>query len=423
MSIAYKRMKLSMSGLNEKTDLGLRASEHKWTLLALYFVTLIMRASFYVTIAVISSSFYMNGELGGWGVTLVLAIYPLAELSTVSFFGSYSDKIGRKPIFVASLLITGTAAYLFAASPFASFAFVLAALFGVGAASKVTTTLSMIADCSGEDNRARLMGYYDLSTLVGLAGGYGLGILLIQFGVNVTLLLLIASYACLVSGLLAVIGMSETRKAVVEQQSIRELLGQVARDKNIQKMVPVYVPIISLYGLFISKAEIIIEEHFSLQALDFLVLFGILGVSLILGIIINGHLSDHWMKRRPFIVIGLIGFGLLAFLLVANAETFEQLWAIWPVLPILGFTAGAFPPAAMAYLTDISSEEARGSTMGVYSIFFGSGMIIGPIAGEFMYSTFGLFLGLGVLVGALILIACIGTYFLDEKHVQVHENM
>jgi len=70
----------------------------------------------------------------------------------------------------------------------------------------------------------------------------------------------------------------------------------------------------------------------------------------------------------------------------------------------------------MAYLTDVSTEEARGSTMGVYSIFFGSGMIIGPIAGEFMYSSFGLFLGLGVLVGVLILIACIGAYFLEEKY-------
>ena len=226
-----------------------------------------------------------------------------------------------------------------------------------------------------------------------------------------------ASYACLISGLLAVIGMGETRKIVAEQHSMRELLSSVARDKNIQKMIPVYVPIISLYGLFISKAEIIIEEHFSLDAVDFLVLFGILGGSLIVGIIVMGHLSDYLMKRRPFIVTGLIGFGLLAFLLVANADSFEQLWSIWPVLPILGFIAGAFPPAAMAYLTDVSTEEARGSTMGVYSIFFGSGMIIGPIAGEFMYESFGLFLGLGVLVGALILIACIGTYFLDEKHV------
>ncbi|MGY5881880.1 MAG: MFS transporter [Candidatus Thorarchaeota archaeon] len=397
--------------------MGLRASEHKWTLIALYLVTLIMRAAFYVTIAVVSSVYYLGGQFPSWGATLVLAIYPIAELTTVSFFGSYSDKIGRKPIFVFSLLVTGTAAYLFAVTPIVALVFLFAGVFGIGAASKVTTTLSMIADCSGEDNRARLMGYYDMSTIMGLVGGYGLGILLLRFGLHPVMILLLASYACLISSIFAVIGMRETRRETTEKVSIIALLREVGGDRNIQKLVPVYVPIISLYGLFISKAELIIEHVFDefLEAFDFLILFGILGVSLLLGIIVMGHLSDHLMKRRPFIIIGLIGFGLLAFVLVANAENVEQFWSIWPLLPILGFCAGAFPPAAMAYLTDVSKEESRGSTMGVYSIFFGSGMIIGPIAGEVMYSTWGLFGGLGVLVAALIIIACIGTYFLQEK--------
>ena len=130
-----------------------------------------------------------------------------------------------------------------------------------------------------------------------------------------------------------------------------------------------------------------------------------------------GHLSDYYCKRRPFIVIGLLGFGLLAYLLFMTAESgdFSGLWTIWPVMPLLGFTAGSFPPAAMAYLTDISEEESRGSTMGVYSIFFGSGMIIGPASGAFAYSSYGL-AGMAVLVAILIAIACIGAYFMPEAH-------
>jgi MFS family permease len=163
----------------------------------------------------------------------------------------------------------------------------------------------------------------------------------------------------------------------------------------------------------ISKLKQIIEEHFSLTEIDMLIIFAMLGISLILGIIVMGHLSDHLMKRRPFIVVGLIGFGALSYILVANAANFSAVWSIWPLLPTLGFIAGAFPPAAMAYLTDISTEEARGSTMGVYSIFFGSGMIIGPLAGQVAY-IWGNLLGLALLVAVLIAIACIGTYFLEE---------
>ncbi|MCK4568315.1 MAG: MFS transporter, partial [Candidatus Thorarchaeota archaeon] len=193
-----------------------------------------------------------------------------------------------------------------------------------------------------------------------------------------------------------------------------ELLKEVARDRRIQKMLPVYIPIISLYGLVISKTKKIVEEYFDITATDLILLFAMLGISLVLGIIVMGHLSDHMRKRRPFIVVGLIGFGALAYMLVA--VPFDTLWTngLWLLLPILGFIAGSFPPAAMAYLTDISSAEARGSTMGVYSIFFGSGMIIGPLAGQFAYELGGLFPGLAVLVIVLIAVACIGTYFLEE---------
>ncbi len=399
--------------------MGLRQSEHKWTLIALYFVTILMRASFYVTIAVIQSSGYLGG-LTDWEVAGVMIVYPVTELATVSFFGSYSDKIGRRPIFIASLVMTATAALCFSLTPTSSIIYVFAVIFGLGAAAQVTTSLSIIADSSSEFNRARLMGYYDLSTLMGLAGGYGLGVILLEFGVLPVSILLAASLTCFFAAGLSVIGIKETSVTIRHDYRITELLRKVASDRRIQLMIPVYVPIISLYGLVITKAETIIEEHFALTATDMLVLFGMLGAALFAGIITMGHLSDRLMKRRPFIVLGLVGFGVLAFLLVAYAGDFAALWSIWPVLPLLGFVAGAFPPAAMAYLTDVSDPESRGSTMGVYSIFFGSGMIIGPALGAFAYSGYGL-PGLGVAVALLILVAVVGTYFMPEAHLPVEE--
>jgi MFS family permease len=355
----------------------------------------------------------MGGLLEGWEPAAVLIVYPLAELSTVSIFGSYSDKIGRKPILVASLFLTSIAAFLFAVNFIAILVIFFGILFGVAVAAKVTTTLSIIADCSEEHNRARLMGYYDLSTLMGLAGGLGLGILLLQFGVSATLLLLVGAVACAACGFIAIMLIKETKHESAEEVSVVKLLKQVASDKKIQRLIPVYVPIISLYGLMLANIETIIEEHFSFSDMDLIILFALLGGSLVLGIIVNGHLSDHMRKRRPFIVGGLISFGILAYLLVSYADHFTDLWAIWPVLPILGYIAGAFPPAAMAYITDISEKESRGSTMGVYSIFFGSGMIIGPALGIFVYGAYAL-PGLIALIAIIIAIACIGTYFMPE---------
>ncbi len=396
--------------------MGLRASEHTGNLVALYFVTIIMRASFYISIAVIQNLNYMGGGLHEWEIAAVMVVYPLAELTSVSFFGSYSDKIGRRPILITSLFITAASAFLFAIAPTAAILIAFSAVFGIGAASKVSTTLSMIADMSSEHDRARLMGYYDLSTLSGLAGGYGLGIILLEMTIAPNLILFMAGSACTVSGIVAFFAIRETRTHVHVDMSTLDLIKKVASDRKIQMLIPVYVPIISMYGLLIGYAERIIEEHFfELTSTDLLYLFGGLGGSLILGIVVMGHLSDHYMKRRPFIVVGLIGFGILGYLMVAYSENLPGLWDIWPALPLLGFMAGAFPPAAMAYLTDVSDKEARGATMGVYSIFFGSGMIIGPLAGAFAYGNYGLY-GMAILVGVFITIAIIGTYFIPERH-------
>jgi hypothetical protein len=60
--------------------------------------------------------------------------------------------------------------------------------------------------------------------------------------------------------------------------------------------------------------------------------------------------------------------------------------------------------------------------MGVYSIFFGSGMIIGPAAGAFFYGTYGLW-GLAALVAALIAIAVVGTLFMPEVHTKTDQHV
>ena len=49
---------------------------------------------------------------------------------------------------------------------------------------------------------------------------------------------------------------------ILEIEEETALLKEVAGDKRIQLMLPVYIPIISLYGLVISKLKHIIEDYF-----------------------------------------------------------------------------------------------------------------------------------------------------------------
>jgi MFS family permease len=59
-----------------------------------------------------------------------------------------------------------------------------------------------------------------------------------------------------------------------------------------------------------------------------------------------------------------------------------------------GFMAGAFGPAALASLADVSQQKRRGMTMGLYSFVISAAMTVGPIMSGAIIDRYG---GIGVL--------------------------
>jgi MFS family permease len=118
--------------------------------------------------------------------------------------------------------------------------------------------------------------------------------------------------------------------------------------------------------------------------------------------------------RRPFIIVGLICFGALASLLLMNASDIAALYPVWYLVLLLSLGAGAFPPAILAYLSDISKRETRGITFGVYSLIFGTGMIIGPILGGAALQYYGQ-TGFIALMFAFVAISCAATLAIKER--------
>ncbi len=388
-------------------------SGSKISLFFLYFATLIMRAAAYLSIAVITSTKYLEMGVSNLTVGLIIAFYPLAEVLTVMFFGTLADQIGRKPILLFSHFISAVAVFCFSITNVVYALFLFSALFGIGAAAKVASTLTMVSDSASLDNRAQLMAIFDMVTLGGLAGGYVTGVFLINvYDVKPNHLFIGAGIIVFISAVLVLFFVNETR-TVRTKASSWIMLKSVFQDRSIQHLLPVYVPTICLYGLIITFSERLAERiDLSLDAPAFRVL-ALMGGALFISMIINGRLSDRLEKRRPFITVGLICFGVLAILIVNYSETMEILWARWPVIVLVSFGAGSFPPAILAYLSDISKKDTSGTTFGVYSVIFGSGMIIGPLSGGAMLDHYGLpgFMG---MVAVFVLVAAVGSVFLPE---------
>src|SRR5213596_2266826 len=147
----------------------------------LYFATFVMRAAAFAGVAVMQ---HAMSSLDSFWKGVLFAVYPLAEITTVGYFGALCDRLGRKRIlFLPSIsdpTPVGIRPYLVA---------LFFAMFGIGAAAKVASTLAMVNDHANVENRAQLMAFFDLVTFGGLVAGFGSGFLALKASVPEALVL------------------------------------------------------------------------------------------------------------------------------------------------------------------------------------------------------------------------------------------
>ena len=118
-------------------------------------------------------------------------------------------------------------------------------------------------------------------------------------------------------------------------------------------------------------------------------------------------------------LLGLVSFGGLAILFSLATEpsgglNLARLYSMWPVIATLSAGAGTFPPAALAYLGDVIEREFSGTSFGIYSIIFGSGLIVGPVVGGALTEAFGP-LAFTSIALTLIAISTVAVLFLRES--------
>ncbi len=99
-------------------------------------------------------------------VTALLAVYSLAQLVTAPLWGRLSDRIGRRPILLASLTAS-VLAYLWLGGATALWMLFAARAFSGACAGNIAAAQAYIADVTAPEERARGMG------LIGAAFGLG----------------------------------------------------------------------------------------------------------------------------------------------------------------------------------------------------------------------------------------------------------
>lgn len=412
--------------------LGLQLDDVK-NLSALYFASFVMRAAAFAGVAVMQNQVFPNVADAFWK-GLLFAVYPIAEIASVGWFGTLCDERGRKRILVFAHLITAAAVFLFIAGIGAPSAIkpyligVFFTMFGLGAGAKVASTLAMVNDHSSLQNRAQLMAVFDLVTFGGLAVGFGAGFLALHaFGWSPASVLLVGGIGVGISVALVLAFVRDAKFTPAPPIGSWGLLKAVFSNRDIIRLLPVYIPVVALYGYVLTFTENIVAGQNpgpgdgTVPALDVMPLVTVVlafAIPLAVSLIVSARWSDRARLRRPFMLLGLSCFGGLAILMSLSTGPnggldVPFLYNRWPAIVALSVGAGMFPPAALAYLGDVIDRTVSGTSFGVYSIIFGSGLIVGPILGGVLTEALGP-VAFAVIALSLIVISGLAVLFLRE---------
>jgi len=364
-------------------------------------------------------------------VAIIAVPYPAMEMVTANYFGIESDKVGRKKIIVFGCTLAGISVFLYALTSNIWFLAGVHAVHGVGAAATVAPSVALIADDAAVRDRGRQMGAFDYSTFTGYISGIVItGVLIHVLPENYGL------RGCFIFAGVALFGSAlMLRTYIVEREIPEDVLSRkkelshwdelvkALKNPKIGQIIPIWLIMATLLGLGITYLPRILIES-GQTALEVSLLIGGAGFVLFLLQPFWGKVSDE-IGRLPVMVWGVFSIGGILVLLVFFLDEITDFKIPYlAALGILGLGAGAFIPAALAYLADSSAEEDYGVTMGLYSFTIGFGFFIAEAVGLLLIWYFGDKEGVSALLSfaggliALAVLLMVISFFLrrgDEK--------
>jgi multidrug resistance protein len=362
---------------------------------------------------------------GPVGVGLILTIYALAQFIFTPVLGTLSDRYGRRPIILASLLIE---ALSFALSALAgSLAILLVARFigGLGA-SNIGSAQAVVADVTPVERRARGMGLIGAAIGLGFVVGPAIGGLLAPLGPAVPFW--VAMLVALANALLVLRFLPETRHRETACATVpftnRGMGGLLAgwrwvlRNAAVARLVVINLLFTIAFTAMEAVFPLFTQHSFGWKAIQNGYIFTYAGIVIVL---MQGGLVGRLVKRwgeRSLLSAGLVM--LAAGLALLSWST--NLALLLVALGIVSIGDGAVTPLVSALLSFSSPPTRLGETLGLAQGAAGLGRVIGPLAAGSIFAIGGP--GAPFILGSalVVLAALIALPALSSKHEVAHAH-
>ncbi|WP_436935137.1 MFS transporter [Halovenus marina] len=312
-----------------------------------------------------------------WGISesqasLLLSVFTLPGIVLSPPIGVVTDRIGRKPVLVPSLVVFGLAGggIIFVSD----FTLILAlrALQGAASSAIIMLTVTLLGDMFTGQQRQTLIGANAAVLAVG-AAGYPL------LGGGLAALTWAAPFACFfVALLVAVPGITllaePDRSETDASSSIREFLTGSTPMAPFALLYLAYFGIfVLLYGAQLTAVPFLLSNEFSLSSANIGVLLALpavmMGTAAMQADRILGVVTDF-----QSIALGFVSYGVgLAIVAVA-----ESIVVVAGALLLFGLGQGLAEPITDTALNERAPDEFRGSIMSIRTSVLRLGTTVGP---------------------------------------------
>lgn len=325
-----------------------------------------------------------------WQVALMFSAYSVGQFFAEPFWGRLSDRIGRKPVLLITVVANALGYLMLAFAPNIWVAIGIRLFTGLGAGN-VSTVQGYVADVTPPEKRAGRMGLIGAAFGAGFIAGPGLSGILVQedmgrLGYQLPIFAACGLAAAAAIGVVFLLKESLVRSATPAART--PFLGGV-KDAAANPVVSRVILVTLIYMAGFSGMELTFGlwtgARYDWGAREVAFSFMAVGVvSVFCQAMVTGRLARRFGESRV-LAVGCLLFacGLLGQLLSPAA------WVVPVAMAVGGFGMAITMPNISAMISRASPPDRQGAMLGLNMAASSSGRIFGPVVAGAMFSSLG----------------------------------